>query len=132
MRVLVAEDDVASGKFLSKLLARYGEVTLTTDGIQAVDTFVAAASEKNFFDLVCLDIMMPKIDGYKALASIRDAERKLGIPRISRCKVVMISALDEDFDASYASEDYDDYICKPIDVTRFDAIIRKLGVLEKQ
>ena len=75
---------------------------------------------------------MPKIDGYKALASIRDAERKLGIPRISRCKVVMISALDEDFDASYASEDYDDYICKPIDVTRFDAIIRKLGVLEKQ
>ena len=58
MRVLVAEDDQASGKFLSKLLTRYGEVVLTTDGIQAVDTFVAAASEKNFFDLVCLDIMM--------------------------------------------------------------------------
>ncbi len=131
MRVLVAEDDVASGKFLSKLLARYGEVVLTTDGIQAVDTFVAAAGEKNFFDLVCLDIMMPKIDGYKALASIRDAERKLGIPRISRCKVVMISALDEDFDASYASEDYDDYICKPIDVMRFDSIIRKLGVVDE-
>ncbi len=130
MRVLVAEDDQASGKFLSKLLSRYGEVILTTDGIEAVDTFVSAASEKNFFDLVCLDIMMPKIDGYKALASIRDAERKLGIPRISRCKVVMISALDEDFDASYASEDYDDYICKPIDVMKFDSIIRKLGVVE--
>ena len=130
MRVLVAEDDVASGKFLSKLLQRYGEVVLTTDGIQAVDTFVAAANEKNFFDLVCLDIMMPKIDGYKALASIRDAERKLGIPRISRCKVIMISALDEDFDASYASEDYDDYICKPIDVMKFDSIIKKLGVVE--
>ncbi len=130
MRVLVAEDDQASGKFLSKLLSRYGEVILTTDGIQAVDTFVAATTEKNFFDLVCLDIMMPKIDGYKALASIRDAERKLGIPRISRCKVIMISALDEDFDASYASEDYDDYICKPIDVMKFDSIIKKLGVVE--
>ena len=44
MRVLVAEDDQASGKFLCKLLSRYGEVELTTDGIQAVDTFVAAAS----------------------------------------------------------------------------------------
>ena len=95
MRVLVAEDDQASGKFLCKLLSRYGEVELTTDGIQAVDTFVAAASEKNFFDLVCLDIMMPKID-----------------------------------DASYASEDYDDYICKPIDVMKFDSIIKKLGVVE--
>ncbi len=131
MKVLVAEDDVASGKFLSKLLSRYGEVVLTTDGIQAVDAFVQAATEKSFYDLVCLDIMMPKIDGYKALASIRDAERKLGIPRISRCKVVMISALDEDFDASYASEDYDDYICKPIDVVRFDSIIRKLGVVNE-
>ena len=75
--------------------------------------------------------MMPKIDGYKALQSIRDAERKLGIPRISRCKVVMISALDEDFDANYASNDYDDYICKPIDIIKFDNIIKKLGLLDQ-
>ena len=85
MRVLVAEDDIASGKFLSKLLSRYGEVVLATDGIEVVDEFVKSVSAGKEFDLVCLDIMMPKIDGYKALQSIRDAERKLGIPRISRC-----------------------------------------------
>ena len=73
---------------------------------------------------------MPKIGGYKTLQSIRDAERKLGIPRISRCKVVMISALDEDFDAAYASNDYDDYICKPIDIIKFENIIKKLGLLD--
>ena len=39
--------------------------------------------------------------------SIRDAERKLGTPRDKRCKVIMISALDEGFDASYASDDYE-------------------------
>ena len=99
MRVLIAEDDIASGKFLSKLLSRYGEVVLSTDGIEAVDEFVKSVTEGKEFDLVCLDIMMPRIDGYKALQSIRDAERKLGIPRISRCKVVMISALDEGFDS---------------------------------
>ena len=130
MRVLVAEDDIASGKFLSKLLSRYGEVVLATDGIEVVDEFVKSVSAGKEFDLVCLDIMMPKIDGYKALQSIRDAERKLGITRISRCKVVMISALDEDFDANYASNDYDDYICKPIDIMKFDAIIKKLGLIE--
>ncbi len=130
MKVLVAEDDMASGKFLSKLLSKYGEVVLTRDGIEAVDAFVKAVSDNTKFDLVCLDIMMPKIDGYKALASIRDAERKLGIPRVSRCKVVMISALDEGFDASYASEDYDEYICKPIDIIKFDSMIRKMGLLE--
>ena len=130
MRVLVAEDDMASGKFLSKLLTKYGEVVLTKDGIEAVDAFVKDTSAGNKFDLVCLDIMMPKIDGYKALASIRDAERKLGISRLSRCKIIMISALDEGFDADYASDDYDDYICKPIDIMKFDEIIKKLGVIE--
>ena len=130
MKVLVAEDDQASGKFLSKLVSRYGEVVLAKDGIEAVDQFVQSVSDKQEFDLVCMDIMMPKLDGYKALQAIRDAERKLGIPRISRCKVIMISALDEDFDASYVSSDYDDYICKPIDIMKFDSIIRKLGLLD--
>ncbi len=130
MKVLIAEDDVASGKFLSKLMSKYGDVTLATDGIEAVEKFVEAVTVGEKYDLVCLDIMMPKIDGYKALASIRDAERKLGIPRISRCKVMMISALDEDFDATYASEDYDAYMCKPIDIIKFDNMVKKLGLVD--
>ena len=130
MKVLIAEDDMASGKFLSKLVAKYGEVTLAGDGIEAVEKFVEGVQSGEKYDLVCLDIMMPKIDGYKALASIRDAERKLGIPRISRCKVMMVSALDEDFDATYASEDYDAYMCKPIDIIKFDSMVKKLGLAD--
>ncbi len=128
MKVLVAEDDIASGKFMQKLLSKYGEVVLARDGIAAVNEFVDAAENGNNFDLVCMDIMMPKIDGYKALASIRDAERKLGFARDSRCKVIMISALDEGFDASYASDDYEEYMCKPIDIIKFDRLIKKLGL----
>ncbi len=129
MKVLVAEDDMASGKFMEKLLSKYGEVVVTRDGIAAVDEFVKAINNNEKFDLVCLDIMMPKIDGYKALASIRDAERKLGLARDSRCKVVMVSALDEGFDAAYASDDYEEYICKPIDVIKFDNLIKKLDLI---
>lgn len=130
MRVLIAEDDAASGKFLYKLMSKYGEAVLTGDGIEAVDQFVKALNSGEKFDLVCLDIMMPRIDGYKALEAIRDAERKMGIPRISRCKVIMISALDEDFDASYASGDYDDYVCKPIDIKQLDKIIKQLDLID--
>ena len=130
MKVLIAEDDMASGKFLMKLLSKYGHVDLARDGKEAVDNIVKAASSEEKYDLVCLDIMMPKIDGYKALESIRNAERKLGIPRISRCKIIMISALDEGFDSSYASDDYDEYICKPIDIVKFDNIIKKMGLFD--
>ena len=108
MKVLVAEDDVASGKFMEKLLSKYGEVIVARDGLAAVDEFVNAVNNNARFDLVCMDIMMPKIDGYKALASIRDAERKLGLARDSRCKVIMISALDEGFDDNYASYYYEE------------------------
>jgi len=129
MKVLVAEDDVASGKFMQKLLIKYGDVVVARDGIAAVDEFVNAVNSNERFDLVCMDIMMPKIDGYKALASIRDAERKLGLARDSRCKVIMISALDEGFDDNYASDDYEEYMCKPIDIIKFDSVIKKLGLM---
>ena len=129
MRALIAEDDAASGKFLKKLLEHHGDVVLCTNGLDAVNAFVEGIQNGQKFDLVCLDIMMPKIDGYKALQAIRDAERKLGTPRISRVKVVMVSALDEEFDASYAVDDYDDYLCKPIDVMKFENIIRKLDLI---
>ena len=117
MRILIAEDDVANAKFLSKYLSKFGEVVITPDGIAAVDEFVNHLEKGENFELVCLDIMMPKIDGYKVLASIRNAERKHGVSRMLRSKVIMTSALDEtSFDSNQASDDYDDYICKPLDV----------------
>ena len=104
MRILIAEDDLANAKFLSKYLGKFGEVVVT--------------------------IMMPKIDGYKALSSIRSAERKHGVSRMLRTKVIMTSALDEaSFDSSVASDDYDDYICKPIDIMKFNEILKNLDII---
>ena len=80
---------------------------------------------------MCLDIMMPKIDGYKVLASIRSAERKHGVSRMLRSKVIMTSALDEaSFDSNLASDDYDDYICKPIDIMKFNDMLKKLDIIK--
>ena len=82
------------------------------------------------YDAVILDIMMPKIDGYKVLASIRNAERKHGVSRMLRSKVIMTSALDEtSFDSNQASDDYDEYICKPIDIMKLNDILKKLDVI---
>jgi two-component system chemotaxis response regulator CheY len=130
MKILVAEDDVANAKFLSKYLGKFGDVIIATDGIAAVDAYVNALEKGDRIDLVCLDIMMPKIDGYKVLASIRSAERKHGVSRMLRSKVIMTSALDEaSFDSKLASDDYDDYICKPIDIVKFNNILKKLDII---
>ncbi|MGE5604480.1 MAG: response regulator, partial [Bacteroidota bacterium] len=79
MRILIAEDDLVSRRFLFELCSRYGLCDLTIDGIEAVDAFILAWEENNPYDLVCLDIMMPKMDGIKALKAIRSFERQKGL-----------------------------------------------------
>ena len=95
MKILVAEDDFVSRKYLFKLLSQYGDCDMTVDGIETVEAFVIAHDAGEPYDLLCLDIMMPKIDGLKALQTIRDFEEKKGIGELERCKVIITSALSE-------------------------------------
>jgi len=99
MRILIAEDDYASRKFLYKFLSAYGECDITIDGIEAVDAFMLALDEGKPYDLVCLDIMMPKLDGTRALKAIRDVEKQRGIEG-DRYKVKKITFPNYDSDSS--------------------------------
>ena len=80
MRVLIAEDDFASRKFMLRFLSKYGECDVTVDGVEVVEAFKMALEAKEGYDLVCLDIMMPLQDGYQALKEIRKIEAQENIP----------------------------------------------------
>ncbi len=130
MKVLIAEDDFASRKFLYKLLSPYGECDMTIDGIEAVEAFMIAHDIGEPYDLVCLDIMMPKIDGFRALQTIRDFEEKKGISESLKCKVIITSALSETevvFDSF--STKCEVYATKPIDAERMKEALKKLGLV---
>ena len=135
MRILIADDDFANRKFLEKLFMQYGEVTAVEDGMDAVEEATRAMEERQLFDLICLDIMMTRLDGYKALEAIRGAEKKYAVLDEERAKVMMISALDEvALDNIQVCSDYDAYICKPIMLEKFEILLNKMGFykLEKQ
>ncbi|MBR1599302.1 MAG: response regulator [Lachnospiraceae bacterium] len=128
MRILVADDDFVNRRFMEKIFGEYGEVTAVDNGMSAVDEAVRAMDEKNLFDLICLDIMMTRLDGYKTLEAIREAENKYAVNKGSRAKVIMISALDEvAVDNFQVCNDYDAYICKPIVVEKFHKLLSKMG-----
>lgn len=128
MRILVADDDFANRRFLEKVLEQYGEVEVVDNGISAVDEASNAMAERQMFNLICLDIMMAKLDGYKTLEAIREAEKKYGVHAEDRAKVVMVSALDEVvLDNIQVCNDYDAYICKPIIIEKFDQLLNKMG-----
>jgi two-component system, sensor histidine kinase len=76
LRVLVAEDNPVNQRIAQQLLRkRKLSVTLADDGRQAVDAF-----ESGRFDLVLMDVQMPEMDGFEAVAAIRALEHSQGRP----------------------------------------------------
>lgn len=130
MKILLAEDDFVTRKFMVGFLSKYGECDVTVDGMEAVDAFMMALEDDEPYDLVCLDIMMPVMDGYQALMGIRNLEKERGIPEEDRVKVIMTTALNDEKNVKMAFElGCTIYSGKPIDKERFEQAMKKLGLI---
>lgn len=133
MRILIAEDDLVSRKFLQKYLSKYGECDIVVDGLEALDAFMISLKDDKPYDLICLDIMMPKVDGVKVLKNIRDMEIQKKIAADKRAKIIMTTALAETQFVQQAFEfGCNAYAAKPIDIEKLEEVLNKLGVKEGQ
>lgn len=130
MRILIAEDDLTSRKFLFKFLSQYGECDLVVDGLEALDAFLISIKDDRPYDLICLDIMMPKVDGVKVLKHIRDLETQKGMIPEKKAKIIMTTALAETQFVQNAFEiGCDAYAAKPIDTSKLVEVLEKLGLI---
>lgn len=130
MKILIAEDDLASRKFLSKFLSRYGEIDIVVDGLEALEAYLIAIKDKCPYELICLDIMMPKVDGVKVLKAIRDYEKKQGLSPEQQVKVIMTTALEETDYVKKAFEiGCEAYAAKPIDTKKMLKVMNKVGLI---
>ncbi len=131
MRVLIAEDDLTSRKFLYKFLSQYGECDLVVDGLEALDAVLISLKENNPYDLICLDIMMPKVDGVRVLKHIKELEIQKGLLPEKRAKVIMTTALAETNIVQNAFNiGCDAYSQKPIDTDKLKEILIQLNLIE--
>ena len=130
-KILIVEDDMVSRKFLNKVLREYGDCDLVVDGLEAIDAFLISLKENAPYDLICLDIMMPKIDGVKVLKAMRDLESEKNISKEKKSKIIMTTALGESDIVKTAFEyGCDAYASKPIDLDKFREVLGKLGIIE--
>ena len=130
MRILIAEDDFASRKVILKFLSEYGECDVTVDGMEAIDAFMMALEDGDPYDLICLDVMMPIMDGYQALKNIRDIEREHNIPDEEMVKIIMTTALNEQKNVKKAFElGCTVYCAKPIDMDKLKNTLEMIGLV---
>jgi two-component system chemotaxis response regulator CheY len=129
-RILIVEDEFISRSLLLALLGNYGVCDVAVDGHEAVAAMTQAIRDQYPYSLVCLDIMMPDMDGHQALTGLRSAENAAAISNEKRAKVVMTTALSDydNFHRAYQSS-CDSYIVKPISKSVLTRQLRRIGIL---
>ena len=129
MRALVVEDDFASRRMMQRLLAPYGEIDVVVDGEEAVDAFRLAWDESRPYDLIFMDIMMPKVDGQEATKRIRAAEKDMGILQVDEVKIVMTTVMEDPKNVieAYQKGGATAYLVKPVDIDKLRTEMGRLG-----
>ncbi len=116
MRSLVVEDDFTSRLLLQTFLARYGECHTAANGDEALCAFEAASSQAGEYDLVCVDIMMPGVNGKEVVKRLRDMEERRGILSSRGAKIIMTTGLNDTKEVFQSFKMLcDAYMTKPID-----------------
>ena len=117
-KILIVEDEIDIREGRTEYLSEVGyDVMVAEDGQEGIDLF-----KSNEFDLVLLDIMLPKINGFGVLSQIRE---------ISDVPVMMLTAMTDDYSQIMSfNEKADDYITKPFSVVvlhkRIEALQRRI------
>ncbi|MGE4299693.1 MAG: response regulator [Desulfovibrionaceae bacterium] len=130
MRFLIVDDDFDSRKLLQKILTPFGSCDIAVDGEEGVDAFRSAFKEEEPYDLICLDILMPNLDGQQALREIREIEKEMDVPLEKAARIIMITGLDDSREVhdAFFLGDATSYIVKPIRKQVLLDEVRALGL----
>lgn len=131
MKCLIVEDDFTARKLLQMCLSDYGDCFIAVNGREAVEAVRQALDEGQPYDLICLDIMMPEMDGHEALRKIRRIEEERKTYGLDGVKVIMTTALDDSKDIIGAFRTgCEAYIVKPVRKEKLLGEMQKLGLIE--
>jgi two-component system chemotaxis response regulator CheY len=130
MKILIIEDDGVSSSLLKAILSPIGECDLAFDGEAGVKAFTEALATGTPYHLVCIDIMLPKLDGQDVLKQIRRIEERNGIGGLDGVKTIMITALGDHKSIMEAFRSQcEGYIVKPIRKDKVLSRLRDLGMI---
>jgi two-component system chemotaxis response regulator CheY len=127
VKSLIVDDELTSRELLTMILKAYGPVDAAADGLEGLKAFNLAL-EREPYELIMLDIMLPRMDGQQVLKAIRRIEQERGVVGLEQVKIVMISALGDYSNVSQAfASACTSYLTKPILADKVQAELARLG-----
>jgi len=128
LNFLIVDDSKYQRYIIELCLQQFGRCDQAEDGRQALELFQKTLESGKPYDLVVLDILMPEMDGHQALKKIMELQQD----RDQRCKVVMLSSLDDPQNMMQAQleEGADAYITKPFEDDTLIETLRNLELIE--
>jgi len=119
MQVLLAEDNPVNRALTQRLLEKLGcQVTTATDGQQALETW-----QQGSFDLIFMDCMMPRLDGYEATRQLRAQEARSGAEH-TPVVALTASAMEQDEEHSRQAG-MDIFVAKPVNIDMLRAVLEQ-------
>lgn len=113
------------------MLARYGECHVAVNGKEALDVIESAFDENQPYDLICLDIMMPVMDGQETLLELRKMEEDRYIAPSDITKVIMVTAVDDSKNMmkAFRQGQCEAYLTKPLDKAKLIDHLKNLDLI---
>ena len=131
MKTLIVEDDFTCRLLLQEIMKPFGPTHIAVNGKEALAAVGAALDANEPYDLVCMDIMMPEMDGQQCLAEIRAIEKSRGIVMSAGVKIIMTTAVGDMKNVMGAFGNMcDAYLLKPVHKEALLAELRNLQLID--
>ncbi len=131
MKALIVDDDFYSRNMIHEILRPHASCDIAVNGEEAIFAFREAMNRGEPYDLVCLDLVMPEVDGQDALKEIRAIEKEFEVHPDNEAKVIVTTMLDdkkETHDAFFLGG-ATSYLVKPIDEKKLLGEVRSIGLI---
>ena len=132
MKCLIVDDEDLGRELIKCFILEYAEVADSAkDGAEALELFEQALKSGRPYDFVCLDILMPVMDGQEALKQMRRLESAAKVEDGKESVIIMTTALNslEDIQEALWRGDCNNYLVKPVSKADLVSLLKKYKLI---